>query len=360
MRTQLQLTQKDTSKLYQDVFERAPLGIYTLDAKGKIESFNPKMMELAGAIDCKAVIGLDALTLPTYKEVGLDKLFKEGLAGKGFDTEVRYVSYTSKKETFRHYRGVPIFGDGNKVERLLLMVEDITKRKLIEKMKTEFVTIASHQLKTPLAGIRWSVELLLGDKLGPLNGKQQELAEKIRINNERMIELVNNLLNLSAIETGEAPPIRKSRIDIIDIIKQAAEDSESYAAGKNVEITVCKDLPKELELLVDKDKIAQVFRNVIHNAVQYSKTGGRVEITCDTMRNEVVFSISDSGIGIPKDEQERVFQKFFRGTNAQKADDDGTGLGLHISKAIVEACGGEVSFESHEGRGTTFYISLPK
>ncbi|HTY40148.1 MAG TPA: PAS domain S-box protein [Candidatus Paceibacterota bacterium] len=128
----------ELENIYRIVFEHAPVGIYTLNTEGVIESFNPKMVEMAGAKNASEVLGMNALEMPSYKEVGLDEMFRKGLAGETFDTETRYISQTGKKETWRHYRGVPIKLPEGKVGRLLLLVEDITERKKLEQQLSEY------------------------------------------------------------------------------------------------------------------------------------------------------------------------------------------------------------------------------
>ncbi len=239
----------------------------------------------------------------------------------------------------------------------VVVFRDVTREREIDRAKSEFVSVASHQLRTPLTGIKWFSELLLKDKLSP---KIKDYINQIYVSNERMVRLVDDLLNVSRIDTGRKFDIVLKEQDIVPIIKSTIEEQIPYAAAKKISL-VCSPLaPKELVMSVDDLKIRQVFQNLVSNAVKYSKEGGRVDIGCEEKPEEVIFSVKDSGIGIPPAQQKRVFEKFFRAENALTAHTDGTGLGLYIAKAIMEGHQGRIWFESKEGEGSTFFVALPR
>jgi len=250
----------------------------------------------------------------------------------------------------------PLKDEKGKVIGCMVVFRDVTKEREIDRMKTEFVSVASHQLRTPLTGIKWFVELLLKNKLSPTI---KDYVKQIATSNERMVHLVDDLLNVSRIETGRKFDIVPVDVDLVPIVKQVVEAQQILAKSKKIKIICAIGSPSKLMMKVDGEKIRQVLQNLINNAYKYSKEGGRVEVGCKKDKKDVEFYVKDNGLGIPKKDQQRIFEKFFRAENALTAHTDGTGLGLYIVKAIVEAHGGKVWFESMEGKGTTFYFSLP-
>jgi len=227
-------------------------------------------------------------------------------------------------------------------------------------MKTEFVSIAAHQLRTPLSAIKWTLRMILDGDLGPLPKEQREFLEKTYQSNERMIRLINDLLNVTRIEEGRFlyQPEKK---DIIEIAKKIIDPLKVIAERKGLQFIFKKPSQKIPQPKVDAEKISLVFQNLIDNAISYTNPGGKVEVSIKYLKDkkEILVSTKDTGIGIPKDQHQRVFSRFFRGSNAIRAETEGTGLGLFIAKNIVEAHGGKIWFESEENKGTTFYFTLP-
>ncbi len=247
------------------------------------------------------------------------------------------------------------------------------KAQEVDKMKSEFISLASHQLRTPLTGIRWFGELLLKGQAGALSPDQKDYIQQIYDSNIRLIKLVENLLNISHIETGNKFNIEKKPTDVIKIIDSLSNDLIALAHQHEVSIAKTRDFPKELILNVDEQKIREVFQNLMSNAVKYSKAGGVVEIGISDQGSASIYRpseqpinghatiyVKDSGLGIPKNQQSRMFEKFFRADNVQTEETTGTGLGMYIAKAITEKHGGKLTFESEENKGSTFYVSLPK
>jgi signal transduction histidine kinase len=251
----------------------------------------------------------------------------------------------------------PIINKENKTEYIIIVVEDTSRERQIEKSKSEFVSIASHQLRTPLTGIKWFSELLISGKATELTNKQKDFVVQIHDSNDRMIKLVENLLNVSRIETGGKFTVLKKPVDILEILKSIKEDVAGLLHSHEIElIENIKNIPK---INADHDKLREAIGNIISNAIKYSHNGGKVSINGELKDNKVIITVSDSGLGIPISSQEKVFQKFFRAENVQTKETDGTGLGLYITKAIIEAHGGKLTFSSIENEGTTFYIELP-
>ncbi len=235
------------------------------------------------------------------------------------------------------------------------------EREQIEKMKSEFVSVASHQLRTPLTGIKWFAELMLRGKAGAVSPEQKDFLDQIHSSNERMIKLVEELLNVSRIETGTKFEIKKKPTNVVEIIDSLTSDLVGLSHAHEVTLEKSADFPTKYELPLDADKIRQVFANLLSNAVKYSKKGGKVMIDFKDISTErkVLITIKDTGLGIPAKQQSRMFEKFFRADNVQTAETEGTGLGLYIAKAIIEGHGGKIWFESEENAGTTFFLELP-
>lgn len=254
------------------------------------------------------------------------------------------------------YINVSPIRDKNKTIGAVIIFRNISEELEISKMKSEFVTLTSHQLRTPLTAVKWSAELLLREKNKELTSLQKELIDEIYKSNERLIWIVNDLLNVSHIETGKKFNIIIEKHNITDIFHTILEEKKRIIKERKIKFITYN---KALELPLDKLKIMEVFSNVIDNAIKYSNIGGTVWINCDMQQKDnVIISIKDEGIGIPKNIQNKIFDRFIRGTNAVIAAPDGTGLGLYFAKEIIKAHGGKMWFESIEGKGSTFYFSL--
>lgn len=239
----------------------------------------------------------------------------------------------------------------------LVLVHDVTREKRVQRMKTEFVSVAAHQLRTPLSGIKWTLKMLLDEELGDLNEEQKEFVEKTYKSNQRMISLINDLLNVSRIEEGRY--VYKPEVTSLEnIAREVLGNLEEEIIKEDIEIVFNKP-EKPTSIKVDVEKLRLAVKDLVDNAVRYSPTEGRVEITIEKEDDEVQFSVKDNGIGIPKEQQDRIFSKFFRASNATHKQTEGSGLGLFITKNIIESHGGEIWFESEPKEGTTFYFTLP-
>lgn len=234
------------------------------------------------------------------------------------------------------------------------------RRREIDKMKSEFVSLASHQLRTPLTGIKWFTDLLLRGKAGRLTKDQQDFVTQIAESNTRLIALVEDLLDVSRIETGRKFNIELKPTNIMPIINSLLAELSGFAGTHQITIKKTSHVPRSCVLRVDEQKIREVFANLLSNAIKYSKPGGAVEVDVKKVKGgAVIIAVKDSGLGIPKAQQSRIFEKFFRADNVQTTETSGTGLGLYIAKAIVEKHHGTLSFESTENMGTIFYVHLP-
>jgi PAS domain S-box-containing protein len=289
----------------------------------------------------------------------IDRVYSEGKLSKIEEDTILY-----RKDGSHFVVGdsaAPLKDEDNNVVGCVVVFRDITKEYEIDKMKTEFVSVASHQLKAPVAGVKWLIESLAEKSAGNLTKEQEKILEDITEYNERMNTLVSDLLNVSRIESGRKFSIVKRKTDVVPMIKHVIEEEQKGPVAKiqKIKLVLSDKLPKKLELDIDDEKIKQVFHNLVNNAIKYSKEDGEVKFDFEKKDKSVVFSVVDSGLGIPKDQQYRVFEKFFRAENVQSLEREGTGLGLYIVKAIVEAHDGKIWFESEENKGTTFFVELP-
>lgn len=244
-------------------------------------------------------------------------------------------------------------------DQWLIVLRDVSRDVLVQQMKTEFVSVAAHQLRTPLSAIKWSLKML--EKEGDLNEKQEDLLQKTYISNEHLIQLINDLLNVSHIEEGRfLGEVEKQ--SLVPIVQSVIKEHQQYIEKQDLDLQFKLQLTKEQELplvKIDKEKMKIVMDNLIGNAIDYTPSGGRVRVRLTRQGNKIRFSVEDNGIGIPEEQQDRVFERFFRSKNALKKKTEGTGLGLFITKNIIEAHHGKIWFESVRGQGTTFYFTLP-
>jgi PAS domain S-box-containing protein len=325
-------------------------GLLVFDKEGKVSLINPQAENFC-KVKGREVIGKSILELfqfPDFRPIAE----AVGREMKGiFRKEVPV-----RKDLILEATTVPIMREEEKIGTLMIL-HDVTREKMIERMKTEFVSISAHQLRTPLSAIKWTLKMFLDGELGEITKEQREFLEKIYQSNERMINLINDLLNVTRIEEGRYL-YRPVLADIIQICQSVIDSYREEIEKKKLKFEFKR--PKELpKVRVDVEKISLAIQNLLENAIKYNRKGGEIEIVLREKEKEIEFSIRDTGIGIPRDQQNRVFTKFFRAPNAMKMETEGSGLGLFITKNIIETHGGRIWFESEEGKGTTFYFTLP-
>ncbi len=273
-----------------------------------------------------------------------------------------FINKKKSGETYyAHINVTPVLDARGEVEFFVGIERDITYLKEMDRVKTEFISLASHQLRTPLSSIKWLCELFWQDGIEKIPQEQKEIVQKVQAENERLIKLVNSLLNVSRIDANKLN-FNPVLTEISGLLTKVVDDFRPKIKDKKqtVETDIPADLPK---LMLDEKLAGEAFSNLLSNAHKYTLFDGRIwvkaKIDKKTNGKELIVSITDSGIGIPADDQHRIFEKFFRARNAQLSQTDGNGLGLYFVKWVMEQHGGRIWFESREGIGTTFYLAFP-
>ena len=250
----------------------------------------------------------------------------------------------------------PLLAKGE-ISGAIILFRDITKDREIDQAKTEFVSLASHQLKTPLSAINWYSEMVLEEEVGPLNEKQKEYLKNLYDANRRMVELVNSLLNVSRIDLG-AFAVEPAPTDFSAVADEVLTELKPQIGLKKLRLD--KEYDKQVPSINADPKLLRIiFQNLLSNAVKYTAPNGVIGLALKKEGDNVLIRVTDTGYGIPAADQGKIFTKLFRADNVRDKEAEGTGLGLYIVKAVVEAGGGRIWFDSLEGRGTSFFITLP-
>jgi len=241
-------------------------------------------------------------------------------------------------------------------EQQALLTEQNEQLREVDRLKEEFVAVVSHELRTPLTSIRGYLDLVLDGSAGELGEKQRYFLEIADRNSRRLLRLVGDLLLFAQIQAGTFK-LRREHVDVVEVARDAVSAVAPAADAKNIEVGLTDGIPSVVS--VDRARLGQVLDNLLSNAVKFTPHGGRVELRVGPRGNGIGIDVADTGMGIPTAEAEHLFERFFRTSNATEQAVPGTGLGLTIVKALVDAHGGRISVDSVEGSGTTFRIDLP-
>jgi len=332
-------------------------GLIMYDLEGKITLFNPEAEKLLW-ISAEDALGKDIRDEKLEKEnIYWQNLQKIGNL-KRADFDMKEFTTEGPQKSVLQVTSVPVHDQNNQKIGVMQILRDITKEKELELLKTNFISTASHQLRTPLSAIKWSLNMLIKEDLGKLNREQEEIVQKTSSANQRLINLVNDLLDASRIEEGRFG-YNFAMNNLEEITARVVEDAEIYAKKNKIKIILDKPKKPLPQINADPDKLNISIKNVVDNAIKYTKPGGSVDINFQAEKTSLFLIVRDNGIGIPQEDQKFIFAKFFRAKNAIRMQTEGSGLGLYIAKSIVEKHNAAITFESTENKGSTFTFQFP-
>lgn len=336
-------------------------GLIATDERGMIVRINEAALGMLGYKEADLLGKWYPNTLISYDMKGAEfsptqrPIARALLEGKPVSAKVQYARKNGERIPI-NVTVAPILYKSRPTGTIHVL-RDITKEEQIDRAKTEFVSLASHQLRTPLTAIRWHLETFLSGEAGRISAEQKKSLSELYHVNLRLIDLVKALLSVARIELGtlaiEPVPTRIERL-----AKEVTFELRPQIAKKKLHFSehYARDIP---EMPLDPDLTRIVIQNLLTNAVKYTPHGGSVRIDIRLDGSHVLITVADTGLGVPKDQQDKLFTKLFRADNVREAEPDGTGLGLYVIKSVIEAAKGSIWFESEENKGTTFYVTLP-
>ncbi len=350
----------DSETRLRSVLDSVMDGIVTLDEKGMIDSCNPAVERMFG-LAAEEIVGRSfSVLMPEPYGVLYGAYLTDYLA----TGQARLIGVPQEAEGQRGDGArFPIeFGisemDSNGQRLFIAVVRDISERKRIDRMKNEFISTVSHELRTPLTSIRGSLGLISGGAAGEVSEQTKLLVDIAYKNSERLARIVNDILDTEKIESGEMDLIIKP-LDITALVEQALEANSGYAQQFEVKLVLESSLPGVL-VGVDNDRLMQVLANLLSNAAKFSPINGAVAVRIARHNQMVRVSVNDHGPGIPDEFRARLFQKFAQADNSDARRSGGSGLGLSITKALIEKMHGRIGFDTGPAAGTTFYFDLPE
>jgi|GEM_PF-1202645 len=357
-RKQAEMKLQIAEQRYKTIFDNSPAGIFMVDETERIVSWNRFTETMLG-------MTRDDLYLRPVSEIYPEeawKKIKNDAASSGKKLEHRMEAKLLKKNNdildadislmvLKDFRGELVGAIG--------IIKDISERKRLDRLKDEFISTVSHELRTPLTVIREGVAQLFEGILGDVNGEQREILQIMLEDVDRLAKIVNDLLDISKIEAGGIE-LEPRFVFAEEMIQSALNRFHNLVKSKNLKLEFkTKGPSKTLRVFIDPAKIAQVLTNLLSNAFKYSADGGKIEVTFFEQEQEVLFSVTDTGIGIPPEEVPRLFSKFVQVGRLIGPGGQGTGLGLAISKGLVELHGGKMGVESEYGKGSRFFFTIP-
>lgn len=349
------------------IIESMAEGVIVTNKEHKISVFN-KAAERIFNIEQEKALGKHILQLNKYgiNNIYLDpeKISEVDESGECVDGKIKKINKAYKNIEFKikHLGKMvgatisPLTDDKDKFCGSVCVLRDITNTKRADNMKSEFISTVSHELRTPLTSIKGYASLLNLEKLGDINYQQSKAIKVINQESDRLMAIIDQLLDISKLEEGYPLNIQKTKIGEIE---ECIDNSPALESAKKKNISVKKSMANLPEIEVDKNRITDVFTNLICNAVKYSKEGSNIRITAKKIGKNIQFSVMDKGIGIKKDDLNKVFEKFYQAEDPMIRQQGGSGLGLSIVKKIIELHNGVIDLQSEFGHGTTISFTLP-
>jgi PAS domain S-box-containing protein len=366
-------------KLLKDLMDFIPDVIYFKDKQGRLIMVNKAHAKGLGLTPEEVVGKTDFDIFPKERA---KKMWEDDsvvlTAGKPIIDKIERATRADGLDNYVSTTKIPRYDEEGNIVGLIGITRDITKRmqyehleqekeKLEEKIKalkevnnikSEFVSVVSHELRTPLAVIKEAIKLIADRIVGPVSNKQEELLSKACNNAERLNKIIEELLDISRIESGKFK-LHYSLINLNDLLREFSEFFKQSCEKQNIKLTY--KLPgSQVNIFLDAERISQVLNNLITNALKFTESGGRIIVGLDVLENKIRLQVSDTGIGIAKQDLPKLFNKFTQVSKNKEAERKGVGLGLAIAKEIVSMHNGEIWAESKLGVGTTFYFTLPQ
>jgi signal transduction histidine kinase/CHASE3 domain sensor protein len=340
------------------VLDATPDGICLTDAAGDVLLANAPMLELSQAIGFAPEGTVYDRLLSAADRMTDPDAYRAGMAEIAATPDGQFRQEYTVQDSGRSFLGyvAPVRDWIGSVGGRVFVLRETTAERQAERLKDELVATVSHELRTPLTSIIGYLEIVLGEEDGALAPSQHRFLQVVDRNARRLLDVVGDLLFVAQVEAGRLA-LDLERLDLTPLVGDMAESARPAAASGSVDLNV--DAEPGLLVLGDRVRLGQLLANLVSNAVKFTPAGGRVDVTARRRGGSVVVEVADTGIGIPEDEQEKMFQRFFRSSTASQHAIQGTGLGLVIAKAIVEAHEGSISFTSTPGVGTTFTVDLP-
>lgn len=358
---------QEANAKFQTILTNMSDTLYVVDKDEKIVTFNTTAEKIFGWTQNEVIGKKDSEIFSDVRFANATEPDKCGLPcmihsawkkGKNINLSYIVLPRKNKGEIIVSISATPLLDKNGDAISGIVTIHDMTHEFEIDRAKTEFVSVASHQLRTPLAAIKWFLELLMDGEAGKITKEQSDFLSQISESTERMIELVNSLLNVSRIESGRIT-IQPKMTNMIELAEKTISEVQPIFKRRNQIFKFVKPDESLPEIKIDPKLIFEVITNLFSNAAKYTPENGTITLEIKKSDTEIIFKVEDTGYGIPTDQQFKIFQKFFRGENIIRHASEGTGLGLYIVKAIVESSGGRIWFESQENKGTKFYFSLP-
>ena len=338
-------------------------GAIATDEFGKITRINPTALKLLGYSEREMIGAWFPKKIVSINEGGdpislIDRpITRAFLTGRTI-VEKTYYRKKNGQNVPVSITVSPIMLHGKPVGAIEVF-RDITLEHEIDRMKSDFISLASHQLRTPLSAIKTYSHMLLDGYMGDITVPQKKSLRTIVSAANRMNELISTLLNITRVESGNVTVTPKA-VDAHQIAEEVNKEHALAASDKEINLTLVSSSTKPAMIYTDSLLFKEVLSNLVSNGIKYTPEQGSVEVCIKNRRYDVQFSVTDTGMGIPKYSQEQIFSKFFRAHNVVKQETSGTGLGLYLVKGLIDALDGKIWFESHEGKGTTFYVTVPK
>ncbi|MES2664144.1 MAG: PAS domain S-box protein, partial [Pseudomonadota bacterium] len=349
---------KASEETFRAAMEHASIGMALVSPNNKLLKVNEALCTILGYTKSALLVrDLESITHPDDVEINKSNI-KKMLKGEfsSFEMEKRYIH--SNGHTIWTLVNVSLVRDSeNQPKYFIKQVQNISDRKEMERMKSEFISIVSHELRTPLTSIRGSLGLMVGTMTKDIPEKANRLIEIAYKNSERLILLINDILDIDKIASGQMRfDIKPEKLN--SLVKQAIESNNDYAKKFNIDL-FAGEIDPTIVIKVDSARFLQVMANLISNAAKFSITDGQVEVSTQLKENRIRINVKDYGMGIPKEFHSKIFSKFSQADSSATRVKGGTGLGLHITKQLIEYMNGEIGFDTEIGIGTTFWIDFP-